>query len=156
MRFFLRLLARSEPFPGLFSYAVDREAEGRQQVVYKQPRPVQKRHKNQRTSICMKGGNRGGFITQVDQLTAVRHRAENRWRRAPPQPFPGQAREKSLRASSQVFCESCPSNRRAGLVLSADQTPDHASRISAMEGRQRRKPPRRNSRTECDSPVATT
>src|SRR5881409_3029664 len=68
----------------------------------------------------------------------------NRSRRAPPQPFRGQAREKFLRASSQVFCESCPSNRLAGLVLPAGQTPDHASRISAMEGQQQRKPLRRN------------
>lgn len=60
----------------------------------------------------------------------------NRSRRAPPQPFRGQAREKFLRASSQVFCESYPRNQPAVLVLPADQTPDHASRISAMEGQQ--------------------
>jgi hypothetical protein len=41
---------------------------------------------------------------------------------------------KFLRASSQVFCESYPRNRPAVLVLPADQTQDHASRISAMEG----------------------
>ena len=68
----------------------------------------------------------------------------NRSRRVPPQPFRGQAREKFLRASSQVFCESYPRNRPAVLVLPADQTPDHASRISAMEGQQQRKPLRRN------------
>src|SRR6266487_3295429 len=58
----------------------------------------------------------------------------NRSQRAPRQPFRGQAREKFLRASSQALCESYPRNRPAGLVLPADQTPDHASRISAMEG----------------------
>src|SRR6266487_1441418 len=68
----------------------------------------------------------------------------NRSRRAPPQPFRGQAREKCLRASSQVFCESYPRNRPAVLVLPADQTPNHVSRISAMEGQQQRKPLRRN------------
>jgi hypothetical protein len=37
---------------------------------------VQKSHKNQRTSICMKGGNRRDFISQVDRLIAVRHGGE--------------------------------------------------------------------------------
>src|SRR5438876_1917038 len=68
----------------------------------------------------------------------------NRSQRAPRQPFRGQAREKFLRASSQALCESYPRNRPAVLVLPADQTPDHASRISAMEGQQQRKPLRRN------------
>src|SRR5881628_1542250 len=58
--------------------------------------------------------------------SALLNRA-NRWRRAPSQPFRGQAREKSRRVSSQVSCESYQRNRPAGLVLSGDQKRDRAS-----------------------------
>src|SRR5947208_10753988 len=78
----------------------------------------------------------------LSSVTGTAFNDENRSQRAPPQPFRGQAHEKFVRASSQVFCESYPRNRPAGLVLSVDQTPDRASHISAMEDRQRRKPPR--------------
>src|SRR5947208_14684689 len=44
----------------------------------------------------------------------------NRWRRAPSQPFRGQARERSRRVSSQVPCQSYQRNRPAGLVLTGD------------------------------------
>src|SRR5207248_10378373 len=94
-------------------------------------------------------GDRGAILSSNRPVTAIRLRlragtsnAANRSQRAPPQPFRGQAREKFLRGSSQVFCESYRRNRPAGLVLSADQTPNHASHISAMEDRQRQKPPR--------------
>ena len=78
----------------------------------------------------------------LSSLTGTAFNDENRSQRAPPQPFRGQAHEKFVRASSQVFCESYPRNRPAGLVLSVDQTPSHALRISAMEDRPGRKPPR--------------
>src|SRR5439155_23515769 len=49
--------------------------------------------------------------------SALLNRA-NRCRRAPSQPFRGQAREKSRRVSSQVSCESYQRNATAGLAQS--------------------------------------